>query len=189
MGSRKVSQRRWHLNERNNRKCPSIKGCSGGGEQCLHSVFSGTLRVIIVFHLGLSLIPLNSTLDIHDLLSFLLHSFKSELGRTTNISLGLNQENYTNLPRFTCILGNYCLGLALETRPETRSFSRGFKFHHQQFTWYQAQFMYNISRCKISATSHYRHMLDGPGTWLHQNDLSLHRENISICHPCKYSPF
>lgn len=65
------------------------------------SVFYDILEFPSYFHFSLSLILLNFSLDIYDLLSFLFHSFKSQVGgRITNISLGVSQENYTNLPRF-----------------------------------------------------------------------------------------
>lgn len=66
----------------------------------MYSVLQHSLPVSLILVYSGSL--LNFSLDIYDVLSFELHSFKSQLGeRITNISLGLSQENYTNLPRFT----------------------------------------------------------------------------------------
>lgn len=53
----------------------------GEGEQCLHSVFLGIFG-FTTFQFSLALIPLNFSLHTHDLLSFLLHSFKLQRGRT-----------------------------------------------------------------------------------------------------------
>ena len=60
-------------------------------------------RIGFISFLRFSLSPslLNFSLDIYDHVSFLLHSFKSQGARMANISLGLNQENYTNSFRFS----------------------------------------------------------------------------------------
>lgn len=60
---------------------PESFQAKGEGEQCLHSVFSGIFG-FTTFQFSLALIPLNFSLHTQGLLSFLLHSFKLQQGRT-----------------------------------------------------------------------------------------------------------